>query len=395
MEHALAEFDAAETTLRRLETVWQRLSELVPTGIAFIGGSPEGVQHDDLRRAFRGLAEGLPAIDGMRITQLPEALNEIAQARFDAQDIGEVEAVIAVEEGITAPGEELREYRFRFNRSRRALVREHVKGRLTEIDGLIAQLYRSVERDNTPLADSRWDALVEAVREVERLMGSSVQRKGRWRELARHLAWGQGCDLHDIAEHDWPSVLNDIEAALYDEFEPIPVTVADLADLAAQRPSGPISTSLAWEVLDDEAFERLLFNIISDAAGYENPRWLTKTRAPDRGRDMSVDRVRVDSLGGVTREHVVVQCRHWLTKSLAPNDIGAAANAMKLCEPPPVDVLVIATSGRFSGDAESWIDAHNHERQRLRVEPWAENHLESLLAQRPHLVEQFGLRPAE
>lgn len=393
LDQALGEFDAAETTLRRLETVWQRLSELVPQGIAFVGDSPEGIEYEDLRRAFRDLVDGLPTIGGWTITDFPLELDEVAQNRLDAQDIGEIEAIVSVEQGVTAPGEAIREYRFRFNRARRSLVRQRAQQLLGEIAALFAELVKRIERDNEAISDPEWPALVEAIREVERLMGSSMTRTGRWRELARHLAWAQGCDLHDIADHDWPSVLNDIQSALYDQFEPMPVQVDDLAELAATHPRGPVSTKLAWNVLDDEAFERLVFNIIGDAAGYENPQWLTHTHAPDRGRDLSVDRVVSDSLSGVTRQRVIIQCRHLLSKSVAPSDIANAITAVKLWEPPAVDVLIFVTSGRFSADAVAWIEKHNHDRQRPALEPWAETHLESLLAQRPHLVGQFDLRP--
>ena len=73
---------------------------------------------------------------------------------------------------------------------------------------------------------------------------------------------------------------------------------------------------LAWEVLDAEDFERLLFNIVSDAEGYENPKWLTRTNAPDRGRDISVDRGLPDSLSGVMRQRIIIQAKHWLIKSI-------------------------------------------------------------------------------
>ena len=96
MNDALAEFDAAETTLSRLETVWHRLSDLVPVGIAFVGGCPNGIEYEDLCRAFRDLVGGLPAIGGWMITESPWGLDEIAQARLDAEEIGEVEAIVSV-----------------------------------------------------------------------------------------------------------------------------------------------------------------------------------------------------------------------------------------------------------------------------------------------------------
>ncbi len=392
LDEALGEFDAAETTLRRLEAVWQRLAELVPEGIAFVGDSPEGIEYEDLRRAFRELVDGLPGIDDWTISEFPWALDEIAQSRFDARDIGEVEAITSVEQGVGAPGDAIREYRFRFNRARRSLVRERAQELMSEIAVLLTELQERVERDNEPIADVEWLKLVDRIREVERLMGSSMSRTGRWRDLTRHLAFAQGVDLHDIADHDWPSVLIDIQSALYGEYEPMPVQVRDLAELAATKPRGQVSTKLAWSVLSDEDFERLVFNIISDAPGYENPRWLTKTRAPDRGRDLSVDRVVSDSLSGVTRQRAIIQCRHSLSKSVTPTDVSNAIASMKLCEPPPVDVLIFATSGRFTGDAVTWIDKHNDERQRPVLEPWADSHLESLLSPRPYIVAEFGLR---
>jgi hypothetical protein len=65
---------------------------------------------------------------------------------------------------------------------------------------------------------------------------------------------------------------------------------------------------------------------------------------------------------------------------------------MKLADGDPVDVLIIATSGRFTNDAVSWIEKHNHARERPYIEMWAESHLESLLAQRPYLIAGFDLR---
>jgi hypothetical protein len=224
-------------------------------------------------------------------------------------------------------------------------------------------------------------------------MGTSMRRAGRWNDLSRHIAFAQGVDLHDIATLDWPSVSADIHNALYGDYEPMPVQVVDLGELAETRPSGAVTTKLAWDRLDDEAFERIVFNILSDADGYENPRWLTRTNAPDRGRDLSVDRVVVDSLGDVNRQRVIVQCKHWLSRSIAPSQVAETVTLVRLWEPPPVDVLILATSGRFSADGVSWIEKHNGARERPSIELWADTRLESLLAQRPHLVTEFGLRP--
>lgn len=65
---------------------------------------------------------------------------------------------------------------------------------------------------------------------------------------------------------------------------------------------------------------------------------------------------------------------------------------MDLWEPPKVDELIIATSGRFATDAVDWIERRTNRRDVPLVTMWPESHLESLLASRPHLVAQFGLR---
>ena len=157
-------------------------------------------------------------------------------------------------------------------------------------------------------------------------------------------------------------------------------------------PRGEVLAKLAWHSLDEEDFERLIFALISHTPGYENPQWLTRTHAPDKGRDLSVDRVSEDRLGGSQRRRVIIQCKHWLSRSVGVPDIGVTRDQMKLWEPPRVDVLVIATSGRFTSDAVSLVDKHNQGDTALRIEMWPDSHLEMLLARRPELVAEFQLR---
>jgi hypothetical protein len=394
LNQAIAEFDATETTLKRLESVWERLIALVPRGIAFYGDSPEGIEYEELSRAFRDLANGLPAIADYRIEAFPVPLDGIAQSRLDAEQIGYIEAITDVEREISAPGESIREYRYRFNGVRRRIGRDRMLQLVAEIESLLQSLVERVESDRDPIADPGWGELGQAISELERLAGSSTPRRGRWGELRRHLAWGQGVDLHDIVEHDWPSMLIDINESLYTDTEPMPVNVTDLAVLVDARPTGRVSTKLNWDDLDDEGFERLVFNLISSATGYENSRWLTKTHAPDRGRDLSAERVYRDELSGSRRQHVIVSCKHWRSKSIGPVEVQAALTRVPLVEPPTVDVLVIATSGRFTADAVALIDKHNEQRSRPQIDPWADSHLESLLAQRPDLI-PIGLRSTE
>ena len=57
-----------------------------------------------------------------------------------------------------------------------------------------------------------------------------------------------------------------------------------------------------------------------------------------------------------------------------------------------VDVRVIATSGRFTTDAVDLIENHSLGDSALKIEMWPESPLERLLAHRPAIIADFGLR---
>lgn len=99
-----------------------------------------------------------------------------------------------------------------------------------------------------------------------------------------------------------------------------------------------------------------------------------------------------DPLSGVRRERVVVQAKHWLSRSVDLDEVSSAVALMALLTPPPVDVLIIATSGRFTDQATQWVERHNADNKRPHVDLWPENHLERLLASRPALVTEMRLR---
>lgn len=238
-----------------------------------------------------------------------------------------------------------------------------------------------------------WDELRGYIDQIGVLMGSSIKRPPRWGDLQRHLSFGDYQDFQDIERLDWPNVKEALRAGLYGQNDPVPVAVDDLGTLVTQKPAGPITTALNWTALDDDGFERLMFNLIGSTPGYENPEWLMKTRAADIGRDLSVTRVVHDALSGTSRSRVVIQCKHWLSRSLNVDDIGPALTQMALWRDPPVDVLIIATSGRFTATVVQWIEKHNATAGSTpKIEMWAESHLERLLAARPALIAEFKLR---
>jgi hypothetical protein len=393
LEQALRAFEIAEANLSKLDRLWQRILEAMPEGISF-GEDPD---YADLCRAFDDVAGELPAIGTSRLEYSLYGVDEIAQMRLDAEEI-KLEAPtarITVEEEISSVAGALREYRYRLNRARRQLVRGRVQELIDSADALVQAMKPLLDRDyglSDPVTADEWGLLEKAVLEVGVLIGPQTEPPSRWGPLHRHLRFAQMNDLNDIVHTDWPNVKAWLLGVLYGEEDPIPSPVTDLAQLVSGKPVGTVSTGLRWDALDAEDFERLIYVLVARQKMYRNPQWLIKTSAPDSGRDLSAERITEDPLAGERRERVIVQCKHWLAKSISPEEVAEAAAKMKLWEPPLVRVLAIATSGRFTKDAVQYIEKRNQEDHALVIEMWPESHLELLLAGHPELVEEFSLR---
>lgn len=388
---ALRHFEAAEANLVKSEKVLAEIEAAIPSGVAF-GVDPE---YETNCRMFEALLAALPKIDGWKPDIYLLELDWIAQQRLDALEIDEIESITWVERQIAEPAKLLREYRHRFNQKRRELIRNALLELIDAIDSNLCNLGKLLELDQPQhelVTDNEFEELKQNVAQIETLLGSAVANPPRWSDLHRHMHFGMLGDLHDIIEHDWPAVKAGLRKSVYGENEPVPVEIDDLGELVSAKPMGPVATKLKWESLTEEEFERLIFVLIAAEHGYENPEWLMKTNAPDRGRDLSVYRVYNDSLGGTLRQRVIIQCKHWLSKSVSPTEIGTLKEQMRLWEPPRVDIHVIATSGRFTSDAVVLVEKHNQSDSALRIEMWPESHLERLLAGRPAIIAEFGLR---
>jgi hypothetical protein len=389
LDDALAQFEIIEANLSKLDKLWQRIEGLLPQGPAF-GAPPE---YDDASFAFRLVLAQMPAIDGLRLVdELPD-YDTAGQMHLDALEVGDIGASISVSTALSEQGKRLADYRRRFQAKRRELVRDRLLALIDTVDASLRSLqgFESGRQVNDDVDSHAWSDFQSAIDEIDTLLGSGP-RPLRWADLRRHARFGMVQDLLDIQKLDWPAVRDGIRASLYGEEDPLPIAIQDLGDLVAAKPSGPVAHALKWDGLTDDDFERLIFNLISNAAGYENPQWLQKTRAPDRGRDLSVTRVVSDALTGVRRFRVIVQCKHWLSRSVAVDDVGMCRTQMELWQPPRVDELVIATSGRFTADAVALIEQHNIADRALTITMWPESHLEGLLAARPHLIAEFRLR---
>jgi hypothetical protein len=312
---------------------------------------------------------------------------------LDARELGDIESQISVSKVLSEQGRSLADYRRRLQAKRRELVRDRLVELIDSVDGSLTALYAQAgaSRVNDRLDTADWTDLKTSIDEIDTLLGSE-SRPSRWADLRRHLHFGMVQDLLDIQTLDWPSVKVGIRSGMYGEDEPLPMSVSELGALLASKPTGPVAHSLRWKVLTDEGFERLIFNLILNTDGYQNPKWLQKTRAPDRGRDLSVTRATPDALCGVRHSRVIIQCKHWLCRSVGPDEVGLCRTQMELWQPPRVDELIIATSGRFTGDAVALIDQHNQADRALTITMWPESHLEAVLASRPYLIAEFGLR---
>lgn len=391
LDQILRAFDRTAVNLERLESVWERARALLPEGPE-LGGNDE---YDDLARSYADLAAAVPAIDGYRLpTQLP-AYEDIGQGFLDYAEIGEFPRMVWRD--IEEPARTLAEYRFRFNRARRRAVRSRLEGLTDQVTAdvavILALLDRSDPASDAVLEHETTGRVANAIIEIERLIGDAAERTGRWSDLHRHLHFGQPHDWRDIALMDWPSVLDDIQAAGFTDTEPLPLPseIHDLGEAASGELSGSATTALAWNEIDDDGFERLLFDLLSAFDEHHNVKWLMKTRAPDRGRDLSLERILRTPTGESRVERVLVQAKHWRSKSIGDSDLSSLVVKAETWVP-PFHAVIMATSGRFTSDAVTWSEVRASSGRRPDVELWSEADLERLLSRSPSIAAAHGLR---
>jgi hypothetical protein len=389
---ALRHLEVVEANLVKLERLWREIRGMIGNGPAF-GSTPE---YEDMCRSYDVILPYLTKIDGWKPSAVPWDFDAIGQSRLDALNIDEIGAIVAIENEIEKPGAELRQYRFLLNQKRRQVTREAMLQLIDAIDAIIREMGKELEYDETEglkqdISKEKWKTLNDYISQIDTLLGSTA-RPARWGDLMRHKRFAKYNDFFDIRESDWPTIKKGIMANIYDANDPMPSGIDDISILVSSKPKGHVTKELNWPNLDAEQFERLIYTLISSAEGYENPQWLMQTTAPDRGRDLSVDRIIKDSLGGITRKRVIIQCKHWLAKSIAVVDVATLQSQMKLWEPPRVDVCIVATSGRFTADAVALIEKENQSDKALMIEMWPESHLETILAKRPDLIADFKLR---
>ncbi len=390
MTTALSLYDKVEANLVKLERIWSRfegrLYELTTTD------DPELVV---LLDRWDALVESLPPVDGFNFEAKPLLPTEATQWHIDANDIGFLDAKIDFDNALTAPGRELAVYRSRMEQARLRIVRQPVLNIITKVDSILDDVVINYDPAHPPAmweGRTRWMELNDLTSTLVRLSGSLVPRKARWNDLQRHLTFAEPKDLFDIVKLDWPSIKVELNESLYDEWEPIPIQMEDLGTITPSDTQTPVSTRLDWSRLTEDRFEGLIFELFRSAEGYENANWPMRTNAPDRGRDIEVYRINQDSLSITRHLRVMIQCKHWLNRTIGRKDLINCIESIKLWEPPSVDILIIATSGRFSQDSVALAEKREIDGTRPLVELWYDSHIEGLLGHRPRIAAEFGLR---
>ena len=381
---ALTQFDRALANLDRLEDLWSRFEPNIPTSPAF---GLDTSEVDQIRRDYSDVAHSLPAIDGYRIDPDLPALDGISQAIIDIWEIDEPSAIMDIDNMSQAPRRQIEEYRHKLVKTRRRLVRRRIEDVVSAVDDLLRSTVKVEHGHEFYGVDDGWSQLSEMIAELDRLRGVEQLRGTRIGDLNRHIRFAEPHDLRDIVELDWPSV----RTALIDiaiDGEPLSISVDDLGELVRSEPTGSVTSRLEWSQLDAETFERLLFDLLHSTSSYENVEWLMKTSAPDRGRDVSAERVIVDELSGTERRHVLFQCKNWQSRSVNVRDLTILLEEVKLWSRPFSEVVIV-TSGRFSQDAVDWRDSRELSQELPVVRFWAGSHLEKLLASRPSVRSKY------
>jgi hypothetical protein len=155
-------------------------------------------------------------------------LDEIAQNRLEAQEIGEIECSISVERQIAEPSKLLREYRYRFNQKRRELIQDTLTELIDLIDPnlrILSKLLETEDESNHVVIHEQFDELKKNVSQIDSLLGSSVSKLPHWSDLHRHMHFNMRCDLEDIIKNNWPSAKAGLRKSMYGEREPVPIEV--------------------------------------------------------------------------------------------------------------------------------------------------------------------------
>jgi len=101
----------------------------------------------------------------------------------------------------------------------------------------------------------------------------------------------------------------------------------------------------------------------------------------------------IKSAGSYRLERVMIQAKHWQSKSVTHLEVQQAIADSRLWGKPVVRGVIIATTGAFTANAVAFAESHNEEGAQPYVEVWSESTLKTVLSQYPDLIAQYRLRP--
>lgn len=130
LDAALQQFEATEANLAKLETLWDKITNLMPKSPSF--GSPP--EYEELCFKFRRVLPNLPAIDGLQVEDKLYEYDDIGNMYLEILELGEIDAQITLHQTLEEQGVLLREYRFRLQAKRRDLTRDRLLILLGDID---------------------------------------------------------------------------------------------------------------------------------------------------------------------------------------------------------------------------------------------------------------------
>jgi hypothetical protein len=127
---ALKQFEATEANLLKLQRLWDELQTLFPASVS-LDHDPE---YEDRCRSFESVLRALPMIDGWKPDLCPPDPEGVAATRFDLMELGEPLAEAQFETALWSEGRQIREYRFRLDQKRRALIRDSLLSLMDEFE---------------------------------------------------------------------------------------------------------------------------------------------------------------------------------------------------------------------------------------------------------------------
>jgi hypothetical protein len=133
-----------------------------------------------------------------------------------------------------------------------------------------------------------------------------------------------------------------------------------------------------WTKLTEAAFEELVFALISSDPAFGDTEWVYPYANTIR-RDISTVRAATNSEGRCACLRTLVQCRHPVSGQISFEELMLVKEQVALWNDPPFDVIVLATSGRFTDEAQRWAVVHNAASRKPRFELFSRDKLEQML----------------